>query len=390
MLSLNGKHEGHIFHVIYLLAFLFSLHAALPAYISSSFLSEAGSERIVGILYTLGSLLTIGAVAFSPLLLKAVGSYRAMLILASIQTGIFAGLAYFSSFPILATLFVLSFPVLMVLYFGFDIFIENNSDNNKAGAIRGGYLTIGNIAWLFSPMIVSIVLTDGDYWKIYTLSALLIAFVALLIAGNLRDFKDPQYAPVHFKKTISRILNNKNIRNIFATNTLLHFFYAWMVIYMPIYLHEHIGLPWSDIGIVFTIMLLPFILFEFPAGKLADSKWGEKELLVSGIILIAIATASLTFITKADVALWALALFITRVGASIIEIMNETYFFKQIAASDADIIGFFRITRPLAYSIAPIVATGVLLVADYRFLFLTLGVIMLSGLYFSLSLKDTR
>ena len=64
-----------------------------------------------------------------------------------------------------------------------------------------------------------------------------------------------------------------------------------MVIYTPIYLHEHIGLPWSDIGIIFTIMLLPFVLFEFPAGKLADGKWGEKEPPIIGIILIAVSTA---------------------------------------------------------------------------------------------------
>ena len=117
---------------------------------------------------------------------------------------------------------------------------------------------------------------------------------------------------------------------------------------------------------------------------------GEKELLNIGIILIAVSTALLSFIAEANVALWALALFITRIGASIVEVMNDTYFFKQINASDADIISFFRNTRPLAYSIAPLIATVVLFVTDYRFLFLTLGAIMLSGLYFSLQLKDTK
>ncbi|MEK9168050.1 MAG: MFS transporter [Patescibacteria group bacterium] len=390
MLQFSGKHSGHIFHIIFLLGFLFSIHAALPAYITSSFLSEVGSERAVGILYTIGSLLSIVTLLYAPVLLSRFGNYHTMLALSAIEAILLLGLAYFTSFAILATLFAISLPIILLLYFGFDVFIENNSPVNKIGGIRGGYLTVNNLAWLFSPMAVAIILTNGDYWKIYLISAVIMALVALLILGNLKNFKDPAYRRVRFMETFRRIKSHKNLRNIFATNTLLHFFYAWMVIYTPIYLHEHIGLPWSDIGIIFTIMLLPFVLFEFPAGKLADGKWGEKELLNIGIILIAVSTALLSFIAEANVALWALALFITRIGASIVEVMNDTYFFKQINASDADIISFFRNTRPLAYSIAPLIATVVLFVTDYRFLFLTLGAIMLSGLYFSLQLKDTR
>ena len=41
-----------------------------------------------------------------------------------------------------------------------------------------------------------------------------------------------------------------------------------MIIYTPIYLHEHLLLGWDQIGFIFTIMLLPFIILEFPLGNI--------------------------------------------------------------------------------------------------------------------------
>jgi len=162
-----------------------------------------------------------------------------------------------------------------------------------------------------------------------------------------------------------------------------------MVIYTPIYLHEHIGLPWVTIGIVFTVMLLPFALFEYPLGKLADKKLGEKEIMTAGIIILAITTATLSFIGSAHIIVLSLILFGTRTGASMIEVTSESYFFKKISGADSELLGFFRMTSPLAYIVGPIVASSVLVFIDFRFLFLTLGIIMLFALRYSLTLHDT-
>ena len=93
--------------------------------------------------------------------------------------------------------------------------------------------------------------------------------------------------------------------------------------------------------------------------------------------------------TSKSLAVWALLLFATRVGASAIEVMNETYFFKKVHASDSDIIGFFRNAGPFAYIIGPAIASTLLYFIDYKYLFIILGVIMLFGTRLSLSIKDT-
>ena len=142
--------------------------------------------------------------------------------------------------------------------------------------------------------------------------------------------------------------------------------------------------------IIIPISILPFVMFEYILGKLADTRYGEKEILIIGFIITAISTFSISFITSSSVIIWTSVLFCTRIGASFIEIMTETYFFKKIDATDAHLIGYYRNVRPLAYLIAPLVATGVLFIFGYQYLFTVLSVIMVYGIYHASQIVDTK
>ena len=383
----NGKNA---FYVLYLLGFIFTVHMALPAYINSTFLSGYATERFVGIIYAVSSVGIIIALAIIPIFLRRFGNYRVTTFLTFVQILLLLGLAFSKSIFLVVPIFIISLVAIMLIDFTADIFLESYSNDGETGSIRGAYLTAKNVAWVISPMIAGFILTDGDYWKVYLAAAIFMVVVLFLLISNLKHYEDPEYARVPFWSTLKEVWRNKNIYKIFMANFLLKFFFAWMVIYTPIYLHEHIGFEWSVIGIMFTIMLLPFALFEMPIGKLADTTWGEKEFLTIGFVIMAFSVGTLAFITDANFILWTALLFITRIGASIVEIMTESYFFKQIDATDANLLGFFRNTYPLAYIIAPLLATGILAVIDYRFLFLVLAGVMLFGLRYSLALKDTR
>ena len=66
-----------------------------------------------------------------------------------------------------------------------------------------------------------------------------------------------------------------------------------------------------------------------------------------------------------------------------------TFFLKKVKATKADIISLYRATRPAAYVVGPLVASVLFIFIDFRMIFLALGIIMFSGLWFSLRLKDT-
>lgn len=144
------------------------------------------------------------------------------------------------------------------------------------------------------------------------------------------------------------------------------------------------------LSVIIPISLIPFIVFEVILGKIADARLGEQELLITGFMIMAIATGALSFITSTSVVVWAAILFVTRVGASAVEVMTESYFYKQIKPSDVHIISFMRTIRAGAYVIGPVIGSLMLMYVDTRYLFLALGVILLTALPPAILLKDTK
>jgi len=206
----------------------------------------------------------------------------------------------------------------------------------------------------------------------------------------MHTFKDPEYKDLKIEYTAKSVFKNKNMYSVFAINSLLRFFYAWMIIYAPIYLIQHVGFSVSETTFMIGLALVAFILLQTPLGYIADKILGEKEFLIGGFIILALSTASLSFITSTNFWVWTGMLFVTRIGASVVEVMSEAYFFKNIDSSDLNVIGFFRMLRPFVYTVAPLLASLLLLFIEIRFLFLILGAIILYGLRYSLILKDTR
>jgi MFS family permease len=137
-------------------------------------------------------------------------------------------------------------------------------------------------------------------------------------------------------------------------------------------------------------MLVPFVVLQYPLGALADKKTGEKEWLLVAIIIMAIFTGTLTFIHSSGIIVWAVVLFMTRVGAAIMEVMRDTYFYKKVSAQDVDLIDLFRTTRSLAYVISMIISGLFLLVFPLQSIFIILALIILTGLVPLWSLKDTK
>ena len=137
-------------------------------------------------------------------------------------------------------------------------------------------------------------------------------------------------------------------------------------------------------------MLLPFILFQLPLGRLADKR-GEKGILIGGLIIGGVATTVLAFLGLQSAIVWAVMLFFTRVGASTIEIMTESYFFKQVHDGDSSVIGAYRDMSPFSFMVAPVLATILFLFLPIQSLYIILGALfLLIGLPLAISIKNTK
>lgn len=384
-------HLGH-HHKLYTLCFigfLITLSQTLPTYINSSFLATFTNEQGVGLVYTLVSIVTVAGFLVIHSLLKRFGLYRATITFSLLQFVCIFGLINATTIYVAAPLLIAMLVLMSMTFFNLDIFLEADTDTQHTGSIRGLYMTVVNIGWLLTPMFAGALIEDGNYIKIFTVAAMFLLPFIYLINRSFRHFRDPIYSKLSIRQSLNSTFANKDLRSLFIANITLQTFYAWMIVYCPIYLNKYLGYGWDDIGIIFTFMLLPFVLIEYPLGKIADKRWGEKELMFAGFIILSITTITLSFLDHTSIIWWAIMLFMTRVGAATVEIMIETYFFKKVQEKDSNILGIFRITRPTAYFIAPAITSIGLVFTSYQYLFIILGCVTLIGAFFSTRITDT-
>lgn len=376
--------------IVYLAGFIFSIAIAFTSYINSSLLENYISKNYVGLVYVIASILTILGLLKMPEILNKIGNRKTIILFSAIIFFALILLSVGKTGVIVIPAFILYFISISFVIASIDSFLEDFSKKGETGTLRGTYLMIVNSAWILSQVISGSVINKSSLSGIYLLSAFFIFLLIFIFLKLLKNFKDPEYVKVPIWQTFKTFLKNKHLSKIYLSNLVLQFFYAWMVIYTPLYLHQNIGLTWDKIGIIFGIMLIPFVLLDYPLGKLSD-KIGEKKLLIAGFFIIALSTFIIPFISEPAILIWALVLFLTRIGAATIEVMSESYFFKTINEKRADEISFFRNASAVAYVIAPITAFPILMYApSFKFIFFVLSAILLIGFFVSLKLRDVK
>jgi MFS family permease len=375
--------------LIYGAVFLFSLPFALTHYINSSFISAFAGEGSVGIIYTLGSLGSFLTLFLAPRLMKKLGGYRFLVLV------VFLNFVYYTLIGVLhntyavVAIFIAGFSLNMLIAFILDEFIKIFSKNNIMGSVRGISLVVTHIAFILSQLAFWLVLGSYSFGSIYILSSLVTLLFLLLIFWGLRNVPEPEYDKVSKLKFVGAFFKNRNLLRAYVLSFLLQMFYAWMIIYTPIYLSRHLGFTWNQIGIMFAVMLLPFVLIPYQLGKISD-KLGERKILMWGFAITALATLLIFWVDHPGLLTWILLLFLTRIGASMIEVMADAYFFKHIQAENDQYIGVYRGAYPLALIIGPLLASLVFLVVPaFNFLYLVLSAIMLYGVYLSSTIRKS-
>ena len=376
------------FAPIFIIAFFLSLNFGALLYINSSFLAQFYSTEVVGFIFLKGA--AINAILFflAPRLVNLL-SKEFLLFLVLLLSFLSTLIEALATTPIiLAAGAILYASVLYLSYYCLDIFLEADTPDRKTGKIRGIYSSTFNAGLLLGAFLVTFLIPHNDYKLIYLASAAFLVLPLLLSLDYLIRRESHKHRE-HWKISLSEWWQRRNIRAVSMCKFALETFYGVMVIYTPLYLHGTLGFEWSELGIIFSIMLLPFVLFQWPAGELADRVWGEKEMMSIGFFITGIALLVMPFLPK-DFYAWLFILFLSRVGAAITEIMTESYFFKQISSSDTGFIAIFRLLRPIGILFGTVLAFATLEFSTLSGVFIALSLIIFFALYESLHLKDTR
>jgi MFS family permease len=390
----SRHHAPPKFWLVYVLAVLINLQSFLVAYSNSTYLEQFTTAEVVGLLYTVGSCLSILAFLFISRVLRKVGNTKFTLGIAGALLASLAVMGISSYPPLIIVFFVVFLATSPLLYMSLDVFSESLIGNNEGstGSKRGLALSLMALAGASGPLLVSLLVGDNDanLTRTYLAASFVGVLFITLVLIHFRHFHDPPYREVRIMRTLRMFFESPALRTGFLTHLTLQMFFAWTIIYMPLYLATEIGLNWDKIGLILGFGLMAYVFFEWPIGWLADNHWGEKEMMAGGFLLLALTLAAMAYLTSTSIWPWIALMFVNRIGAALIEVTTESYFFKHTKGTDANLISFFRLTRPLGLVLGSLVGSAALLFLPFNLIFVVFAFALLPAMFLTTTLHDTR
>lgn len=383
------KKDNKKLFFIDVVSFLMGFAAALFAYIISSYFKEVLGTDNVGIVYFVAYAIVLivllnmhklvyifgkSFILHIALLLKIVAVFGLLMVPIS-----YLGIGFLILYTIAGTL---SWSVLSLI-------MESFSVDNESGRIRGAHLSISNAGFLLGPLLSAQLLEKYNFEGVFFVSLIVYIFIFIFSLVYIRRTNHRFKQKVKVAELLKKVFKRKNIMKIYYVSFVLEFFYALMVIYVPIYMLEK-GFTWDQLGVAFTIMLIPFVFVQYPAGLIADKKTGEKEILLFSFFILGISTLLFYFSDSGDIIVWTTILLLGRIGAALVEILRESYFFKRIDGNDVDIVDFFGTSKPVAYIVATACSSVLLIFSSISSIFILVAIVCFSAIYPVFKLADNK
>lgn len=373
--------------------FFFSLFSALIGYILLPYLSTFMPTAYTGFVIAGGAFVALILFPFLPTLVERFSAQKLLLFFAIMEMIALFILAAAPGAIAVSILIALAVSLQPILAYELDLLLEATvAEEGSTGRVRTLYISAWNIAALAAPLLMGALLADSDaYGRLFLAAAsAMVPFIVLFAARRL-----PQSPPVkfsHMKDTLVCISQNRDLAAVTFGHFILYMFFIWGSFYLPGYLHSVLLIPWADLGWMFTLMLIPYVLLEYPAGWIADRVLGDKELMLAGFLIAGGALASVSMLSPASPLFLVVSILIaTRTGGALIESMTEGHFFRRVSERDINSISIFRGVWPLANIVAPVAGSLILLNGSYQtFFLLTGGFVALAGAGATLLIKDFK
>lgn len=368
---------------------LFGFVDTFYIYIASSYFADIIGSPNVGFFFLVSYIGSLVVFFCLQPVIRILGRARTLYLFLLLSLALVALLSnteptYFSGLILL--FFIVTSSVLWVI---FDILLEEFSENSLTGSIRGLNLTMLSFGVLMAPLLATATLRSYGYSGVFL--AMLIFYVLLFIFCLIafRNVTGRNLPKIAFWHALSLVRKEKALWQSYVLSFSLYFFYAVMIIYMPLYLTS-LGFTFTEIGSLFTIMLVPFVLVQYPLGRLADKKYGEKEILIISLLIAIASTFTMAFIGTTSYFWWALILFVSRIGIAGLEVMKDTYFYRHIDAEQVDVISFFRTSLPVANIVVAALATGMLTFLPLESVFYLASLVLTGALFIAFRMVDSQ
>lgn len=344
------------------------------------------SVSLVG--YISAALTIVGLLShfiFIPLIQKTKKStiYFATLVSMGIVYILFAINTKFYIFVVLAFITTI---LLALRITSFGIIIKDKSKPKKLSANEGVMYSLLNIAWVIGPLFAGYVSSKFGINLIFVLSSIFILIAALFFKiSRVKDSNISKKVNHNIRKNFIDFFKNKNRLYAYFLGGGVNLWWILIYLFIPLYIIRN-GLDTLWVGYFLFAIPIPLILLEFYFAKLAG-KIGFKKIFRIGFLIPAILVTLCFFINNIFVVLGLLVL--SSVGLAMLEPTTEAYFFDVVKKKDESrFYGPYNTTIEVNQIIGKILASTLLILLPFRFIFLLYGLFMISFVLLSFRIKD--
>jgi MFS family permease len=174
--------------------------------------------------------------------------------------------------------------------------VQDSLDNKTRGKYSGIALTIMQLGKIIAPVIGGLL---ADYWFIkapfiFAMFALMIMLWLVSIHENFKINHHFSRSDFNFIEKMRRFFANRQLKGMGILGIVMHASTPVLLVFTPIYIVEHFGLPYRYVGYALFAMEF-FMLFQFFVGSLADrfnrAKFTLFGVFLYGIMLLLLALA---------------------------------------------------------------------------------------------------
>lgn len=378
---------------------LVSLQIGFTTYIDSSYLSHALSkitaepDRFVGYIFAATAAIALLYFLLAPRLLRKFGNTKVSIMASStLPVGLLL-IALPLPLPLTILTYLLITLDTTILFAALDVYVSRYVSEEKMGFVHGIFFAMCSLGFMLSPALSGYIAAGYALHYVYIAAALSALPIPFIIWKSFYDFSDPGYENVPL--FIGKELHDAapDLLPVFSAQFALQTFYVMMTVYIPLYFVEHIGFTYDKFGYIITIALAMFVILPTPFGWLADKFIGEKEMIITGMILMGASLIAIPILAEQHhtFLLWAIILIFSRIGATATESMSDAFFFKRIEYAHPSLIAFYRRARPLAWLIVPTIGATLLSlqIVDISHLLMYSGVAIIFTIVLTARLRDT-
>jgi MFS family permease len=353
------------------------LHANEPEFILARFsgLTELEYSYFDSVVYIAYLIMGISTYIIS----DKIGKRKLFIIIGSIGSSVFFILMTTTTiYPILliyrflqGSFTVMSWQILMTL-------VLDYSESNDRGRNMGIFGVFLALAMGLGPMIGGII-ASIDVFMPYWVAAFLSLLVLPLTLFGLDD-------PVFIKKRVSlkqSIMSAKEYPKLVVPclfNFIDRLHMGFILTALPLFLFQVLGLSESLRGMALGLFAIPFIILQYPMGKISD-KYGRYKQLVIGSAIYGIILSILGFAGSFGFIHLVIILILLGVFSGITSPASMALIGDSVGQDESAMaMGFFNFVGNMGIVIGPIVLGLLLIYSNFAIAFLVAGLIELISL----------